>query len=551
MAKAGNGGMKGAKEIFVRLSAAQKITIGAALIAIGVGAVVLRGSAPKPTLVPLYTDLAAADASSVLDALTSKNVPHSLADSGHTVLVPADKVYDLRVALAAKGLPQSNDGYALLDKQGITTSEFTQRVDYQRALEGELAKTLRSIDGVTNASVRLALPDDSLFVDTPSTPTASVVLTTAASTRLDDETVQAIVHLVAASVKGLKAKDVTVVDSAGTLLSNGTGASGDGVVNATQRTKAEQAVEKTMQTKIAALLAPVAGAPHMSVSVRAVLDLAEKNSTTDIYGSIDPKTGEKLPPVIGQQDVTSETYEGNGAGASTGVLGPDGATVAQPGSSTVKNLKSSNQVTNLPDRTVTQSSDTPGKIDQLHIAVMVDEKAVTDAQAKQLESSIKAATGLDTKRGDTFQLTRIPFVQPATTPTAATPPAVASPFAGPNLMSTVRTGALALVALLAILLGALSARKARRVIATPLALEAAPSENHHQLTTVPGPAGELTGSPMAHAVHSPIPLHGAATLALDPATRELNEAKSMAEQNPAEVANVLRTWLVEDREARR
>jgi flagellar M-ring protein FliF len=216
----------------------QKIGIGAAVVAVVAVGVMLRGTAAKPMMTPLFTDLEASDASSVVDELTSQGIAYQLTDSGHTVLVPNSKVYDIRISLAAKGLPAQNDGYALLDQQGITTSEFKQRVDYQRALEGELSKTLKSIDGVTKATVRLALPNDALFTDTPSRPTASVMLTTKGDTTLTDDTVQAVVHLVAASVKDLKPTDVTVVDAAGTLLSSPEGGAIGGTA-ATARAKAE------------------------------------------------------------------------------------------------------------------------------------------------------------------------------------------------------------------------------------------------------------------------------------------------------------------------
>jgi flagellar M-ring protein FliF len=149
---------------------------------------------------PLFTNLDAADASQITDALTAKGVPYELADSGRTVTVPQSDVYQLRIDLSAQGLPGSGGGYALLDNQGITTSEFRQRVDYQRALQGELEKTIAAMDGVQATSVHLVVPPQSVFADTSQPASASVLLRVTPGHTLSSSHVQAIVHLVASSV---------------------------------------------------------------------------------------------------------------------------------------------------------------------------------------------------------------------------------------------------------------------------------------------------------------------------------------------------------------
>lgn len=552
-------GLAGMRSVAGRLTPMQKIGIGAAVVAVIAVGVVLRGSATKPMMTPLFTDLEAADASSVVDELTSQGIAYQLTDSGHTVLVPNSEVYNVRISLAAKGLPAQNDGYALLDQQGITTSEFKQRVDYQRALEGELSKTLKSIEGVTKATVRLALPNEPLFTDAPARPTASVMLTTKSDAVLTDETVQAVVHLVAASVKDLKPADVTVVDATGTLLSSPEGGIAGGSA-ATARAKAETAYEKAVQRDIMALIAPVAGAASMSVSVKAALDLDQRTTTSEEFGPFDEQTGEKTPGVVAQSDEQTEKYTGTGAAASTGVLGPEGATIAQPGSAADEYETSHITKTFGNDRKVEQVAATPGTVTALHVAVVLDEAAVTQPQADALKATLSAAIGYDEARGDTLEVTRLAFAPVEEVPTEGDPVAETGPFAGDNLTSTMRTGILGLAVLLAIGLGALSARRARRIISEPLALEAGPA-NHHQLemqaaamgtTALPATYADALGAPAAVGPGAAAALPGGvATLALEPAARELKDLMSVAEQNPAEVANVLRTWLVEDREARR
>ena len=549
--------MAGARDVASRLTPMQKIGIGAAVIAVVAVGVVLRGNTTKPMMAPLFTDLEAADASSVVDELTSQGIAYELTDRGRTVLVPNDQVYDIRISLAAQGLPEQNDGYALLDEQGITTSEFKQRVDYQRALEGELSKTLKSIDGVTNATVRLALPDEPLFTDAPSRPTASVMLAASSDDVLTDETVQAVVHLVAASVKDLKPADVTVVDAVGTLLSSPEGGAAGGTA-ATARSKAEAAYEQEMQRDIVALIAPVTGTDSMSVSVEAALDLAQRTTTSETFGPFDDTTGEKGPGVVQQSAEVTETFEGTGAAASTGVLGPDGATVAQPGSAADKYEKEQTTQTFGNDRTVEQVAESPGSVAGLHVAVVLDEAAVSAAQADAIESTVRAAIGFDETRGDTLEVTRIEFAPPVELPAGEDAPVGTGPFQGDNLPDTMRTGILALAVLLAIGLGALSARRARRIVSEPLALEAG-AGSHHNLELQSAATSPITATYGDHAMATQgigpgatatLPA-GVATLALDPAARELKELMTVAEQNPAEVANVLRTWLVEDREARR
>ncbi len=152
----------------------------------------------------LFNNLSGEDASAIVENLTAEGVTYELADGGATIMVPKDQVYDLRIQMSGQGLPANSDsGYALLDKQGITTSEFMQHVGYQRALEGELNKTIGSIDGVQAATVHLAIPQKDVFSDDAEKPTASVLIAAQGNTPLSNQQVQSVVHLVASSVDGL------------------------------------------------------------------------------------------------------------------------------------------------------------------------------------------------------------------------------------------------------------------------------------------------------------------------------------------------------------
>ena len=184
---------------------ARQLDLGQKILAlIGIAGLVLGGVAlsawlSKPTLSPLFANLSATDASAIVDHLQSEGVQYELTDGGATILVPNNQLYSQRLAVAAAGLPADADGagYSLLDDMGMTSSDFQQQVTYQRAVEGELARTIGAMRGVEEASVRLAMPEDSVFVDEQADPTASVFVRTAQGSALSTESVQAIVHLFA------------------------------------------------------------------------------------------------------------------------------------------------------------------------------------------------------------------------------------------------------------------------------------------------------------------------------------------------------------------
>ena len=184
-----------------------------AMTILGVIAVVLASMAfsrwsSSTDYAPLYANLSGADAGKVTQALDSAGVKWKLTDGGATVLVPSSEVYKQRVALSADGLPSNNDGLALLDKEGITASEFVQRVDYQRAMQGELEKTINAIDGISATTVNLTIPPDQVFAGaTADKPSAAVLVQPAGGTKVSSDTVQAIVHLVASSIPNLTPDD--------------------------------------------------------------------------------------------------------------------------------------------------------------------------------------------------------------------------------------------------------------------------------------------------------------------------------------------------------
>jgi flagellar M-ring protein FliF len=552
-AGSGSSGAVGrAKEIAARLTPVQKIALGAAVLTAVAGAMILSKTGGHTAMSALYTDLGSADAASVVDALSSRGVEYDLTDAGKTVLVPKDQVYDLRVSLAGEGLPSSNEGYALLDDQGITTSEFRQRIDYQRALEGELAKTLNALDGVQSASVHLALPDESLFVDEPATPTASVLVAGATIGGITDDEVQAIVHLVASSVKDMKPQDVTVIDANGTVLSAaGEGASG--AAGGGSRAKVVGEYEKRVQSSIMALLTRMTGPNKVAVTVTAQLDLDETQSTSENFEPVgeNPSEGQVLT-----EQTSSEQYGAKVDSGDTGVLGPDGAVISEENAGTDQDTdyqKEQAERTYALDRIVEQTTNVPGEVQQLNVAVLMDESAVTAEQATQIQEMVATAVGIDPERGDSIAVTRMPFDTSMSAEAEELAAAGEKAASKEQMMGLVRTVAVLLVILIALFLGYRSAKHARKVTATPI--------NIGEIGTGPrmplggGAAASLgTGAAALGAADSTVLMDQVPLAAARPLNDRdavvMNELTHMAERRPEEVANVLKAWLAESKARR-
>lgn len=539
-----------AKDIANRLTPLQKIALGAVVLTVVAGGMVLSKTGGQTSMSALYTDLSASDAASVVDSLSSRGVEYDLTDAGKTVLVPKDDVYDLRVAMAGEGLPSSNEGYALLDNQGITTSEFRQRIDYQRALEGELAKTLTAMDDVKTASVHLALPDESLFIDQPASPTASVLVSGKGVGGISGDEVEAIVHLVASSVKDMKPEDVTVIDANGTVLS----AAGEGLTGSAggARAKAVSDYESRVSGSIMALLTRMTGPNKVAVTVTAQLNLDESQSTSENFEPI----GEK--PSEGQvltEKTSTEQYGAQAAnGADTGVLGPDGAVITDstvtPTGQDTDYVKDDEERTYALDRIVEQTTNVPGEVKQLNVAVLMDETAVTEEQAATIKEMVSTAAGIDPERGDSIVVTRMPFDTSASAQADELAAADEKAASKEQMMGMVRTIAVLLVILIALFLGYRSAKHARKVTATPINIGEIGSSGP-RTPMLGGGAMPLGNANAALGTSDPTMLidqtvgHGGRVHDRDAVV--MNELTLMADRRPEEVANVLKTWLAESK----
>jgi flagellar M-ring protein FliF len=385
------------KHILDGFTPGQKAVTGIAVLFVLIGGFLFSSWAGKPSYTPLFTGLEAHDAQAVTEALKAQGTPYQLSNGGTSILVPANKVYASRIALSAQDLPSGGTvGWGILDKQGITASEFRQRVDFQRALEGELDKTISSMDVVNDATVHLVIPKEDLFTEDQQKATASVTLKLKPDASMSATKVQSIVHLVASSVEGLTPDNVSIVDTAGTLLS-APGQDGADMAAGDFRAQATKAYESDTAAKVKALLTSLVGPTGSDVRVTAELNYDNSETTSEAFKA------NNAPPV--QTTKTNETF--NGANNTPGgALGQTQTTV--PGG-TSNYTKTGDQSTQPVDKTTTTSKQAPGKVVRQSVAVLLDNKKAAALNMADIQTQVAAAAGIVTTRGDTVSVTRAPF----------------------------------------------------------------------------------------------------------------------------------------------
>ncbi|OII13881.1 flagellar basal-body MS-ring/collar protein FliF [Curtobacterium sp. MCBA15_008] len=443
------------KDLFGRLaayvkgfSAAQRTIAILVIAALVLGGFALASWLGKASYAPLFTGLAATDAASVTDQLQTDGVPYQLTDGGATILVPQGSVYSERLKAASNGLPSSNEGgYSLLDKMGVTSSEFQQDVTYKRAMEGELAKTIGAMDGVQTATVQLAIPEKTVFVSEEKDPTASVFIATKNGAELSTDQVQAIVHLTSAAVEGMQPTDVSVVDSKGqTLSAVGTGATGSG---------ADQAADYDASTskKVQDLLDTTLGVGNASVVVSATMNQNSGTRTSESYTT--PTTG---PVALNESSSTEQYGSGSGAGkGATGVLGPDNIAVpngtASTGTGEDGYTNESATKNNAVDHTTETTQLPSGGLDRQTISVALNSKAdaVQNANLQSINDLVAAAAGVDTARGDQVRVAMMDFDTSAADRATKALEAQQKADEQASLWSAIRTAGIVLGSLLALI----------------------------------------------------------------------------------------------------
>jgi len=505
---------------FRSFSPGQKAVTIVAVVGLIVGGILFAAWKSTPTYAPLFSNLSATDAAAVVDKLSSSGVPYQIAGDGTQILVPQDKVYATRLAMSSDGLPGSDSsGYSLLDKEGITTSEFKQQVDYQRAIEGELAKTIDSLDGVQQASVHLAIPQQDVFNDGSTQPTAAVMLTLSPGATITTAQVQSVVYLVSSSVPGLDPSEVTVADSAGHVLA----APGDelgSLAGGDARSQMTQDYNTRLSNALQAMLDKTVGAGHSVVTVNSELDF-DRTSTTKQSYTYDPDT----PPVWSQE--SSENSSGNQGGG--GTFGTGTAAESAPPTGQASSYGKTDKTVSNALGTVTQTvQNTPGAVKKLAIAVLLDKDA-PGVDLKAISSLVTSAVGLDKQRGDTLAIQAMPFddsaAKAAAAAEAASAKSAAATAAHDRLMSLIKQGAIGLLVLV-VLAGTWWA-SVRRRRAEPVAVE----DQSLELEL-------LTHRPAEEPAPESVPLDG-----MHEAIARRRALVALADEQPDDVARVLSGWL--------
>lgn len=382
----------------------------------------------------LFSGLNDQDGGAIVEALTQMKVPYEFNTAGTAILVPSEKVYDTRLALASQGLPKGTvSGFEAMDNQKLGITQFQEQVNYQRALEGELVRSIQSISAVQSARVHLAIPKPSIFIREKQTPSASIVLNLFGSRTLSEAQINGIVHLVASSLPSMNPEDVSIVDQSGRLLTNKNEL--ESGLNPTQLAYTNQ-IEQSLTSRIVDILTPVFGSENVRATVTANMDYSTSERTDEIYK---PNADTTQATIRSQQisesnDGTSKNPQGvPGAMSNT----PPGAAAANIGQNPQQALANGNTApaeTNNSsrkdstinyevDKSVQYTKAQVGKIERLSAAVVVNFKTITDPKGEtrqvpltpeeitQLDNLVKQAIGFDEKRGDAVNVVNQAFTK--------------------------------------------------------------------------------------------------------------------------------------------
>lgn len=391
-----------------KLPARSKAVLGLSVLAVIVVAFVLLRIAGAPAYTILSSGLDPAQTGKITAALDEQGIGYELRANGTALAVDKAQVAQARVALAAQGVAASGgseEGWQLFDEQKLGASEMQQKVTFQRALEGEIARTINGVSGVSGAQVQLVLPEDDLFADTETPATAAVMLGNPADA-LESGAVAGIAQLTASSVKGLKKDQVTITDSTGQLL----WPQGDGVTggaSGSSKQSAEARFDRALEANLNSMLTSTLGAGKARVTVNADLnvDQVKRNEL---------KYAKKGVP----QTVKTESEKLKGGSASAGGTSGTGANIPSysggngaGGSGNSNYQRTSKEQSVALDKTVSETIVAPGAVNKLNVALLVD-KSVPAATVKSLESSIGTAAGIDGARGDAITVTQMAFAKP-------------------------------------------------------------------------------------------------------------------------------------------
>ncbi len=529
---------------FTRTPGGRKIVmmLGVAAVVAAMAGVWMWGQQPDYKV--LFANFSDRDGGAIVAELEKLNIPYKYADGGGAILVPAERVHDARLKLASQGLPKGgNVGFELMENQKLGSSQFVEQINFQRAMEGELARSIESVSSVQAARVHLAMPKDSIFVTEQKQPTASVLLNLYPGRTLDAQQVSAIVHLVASSVPELSPKNVTLVDQNGNLLSDTSKPPPNGL-DPTQM-KYVQDLQQSVARRIESIISPMVGAENVRAEATADVDFSHSEQAVESYK---PNQTPDAMAIRSQQ--TSESA--NGGGTAAGVPGaltnqppapatapitapaPGKAPAAAAAPAAPTSTRKDATVNYEVDKTIQYVQQGSGGLKRLSVAVVVNYRKTTDkagkvsqkplsaAEMTQITNLVKEAMGYNQQRGDTLNVVNSPFAAPEIEAIPETPI-----WKQPGTIDTAKsTGKYILMGIALLLLYLRVLKPLLKKLSEPLALPA------------PGATGAAGHHPQ---------FAGDGMMALPPGQRSyadnLTRAQQLAKEDPRVVANIVKTWV--------
>ena len=536
-----------------RLSAldrSQRMRLGAGIALLVVAAVAAMVMGRQPDYKVLFSNLSDKDGGAIVAQLSQMNVPYKHADGGGAILIPAERVHDVRLRLATQGLPRGSvTGFELMETNRFGMTQFQERLNFQRGLEGELTRSIQALSSVQGARVHLALPNQNGFFREQQKPSASVLVSLHPGRILDRAQLAGIVHLVASSVPELAPSAVSVLDDTGKLLSQSPDAAGEEGINAQQLLYVQQ-IEQQYARRIMEILEPVVGRNNVKAQVSAELDFSRTESTSEQFrpnqtpdsGAIRSqqvlessgtanKTATGVPGAVANQPPAPSAAPVNGANPAPTAGGQQGAE-----ESTSKRESTTNYEV---DKTVKVTRGNNWAIKRLSAAVVVNYQALaeekggaspkplTPEQIEQMTGLVRETIGFNKERGDSVNLMNTPFL------TSEAPAAAVPLWKQPETIELAKTVAWPLGAVLfaaLVLLG---------LVRPALKGTAKPAE------AVPVAGGQLSAleadEPDRPAL--PAPTKKDEVVEVTPEQLRLEEARVLAKANPVAVANILKTWV--------
>jgi flagellar M-ring protein FliF len=508
------------------------------------GFVIVRVTTPQMTT--LFTDLSVEDSSGIIKDLERQAIPYELRNDGAVIMVPKDKVTRLRMKLAEAGLPKGGGvGYEIFDKSdALGTTSFVQNINRLRALEGELARTIRAIDRIQDARVHLVLPERPLFTREAPQPSASIVVRVRGG--LEPQQIRAIRHLVASAVNGLKPQRVSIVDESGQLLADGSATDADGVTGDERR----NAFENRMRHQVEAIVSSVVGSGRARVELSADFDFNKITQTSDKF---DPE-GRVLRSSQTREE-SSTTAENNGQVTVNNEL-PGNQPSDNPNPARDQSKKSEETNNYEISRTTKTEVTEVGRVNRISVAVLVDGTYAKNEQGQtvyaerskeqldRIATLVRSAIGFDQKRGDQVEVVNLKFAEPPAVVPLSEPAGLLGMIAltKDDVMYVVELAVMALLGLVVVFM------VIRPLVKRILASEPAPASAQPAALPVPADASAHPAEPGQNL----IPGTNATAQLIDVAqvqgqvhAQSVHRVGELAERNPAETASIIRQWLAE------